>query len=188
MHLGGDVMNKITKHNFSSEKIKLSFKTIISGAVFIILLALEIWLHTDNKTNFFIIFGVILFIILAVSIFEIVLKYKTKHLSSPYYIVEDIFIHVREKEEIHIKTRNRIFYTIKFSKHGEYVYYTSVRWKNHEKDDADYSSIFFSTPGDEFYLVISKRDGKICRCYNKKYFSLYEDDFEYIDRKYYPKK
>ena len=181
-------MNKITKHNFLSEKTKLNFKTIISGVVFIILLALEIWLHTDNKTNFFIIFGVILFIILAVSIFDIVLKYKTKHLPSPYYIVEDIFIHVREKEEIHIKTRNRIFYTIKFSKHGAYVYYTSVRWKNHEKDDADYSSIFFSTPGDEFYLVISKRDGKICRCYNKKYFSLCEDDFEYIDGKYYVKK
>ena len=45
-------MNKITKHNFSSEKTKLNFKTIISGAVFIILLALEIWVHTDNKTAF----------------------------------------------------------------------------------------------------------------------------------------
>ena len=136
-------MNKITKHNFLSEKTKLNFKTIIFGVVFIILLAFKIWLHTDNKTPFFVFFSIILFIMISVSILEIISKHKTKHLPSPYYIVEDIFIHVREKEEIHIKHANRIYYTIKFSKHGEYVYYTSVRWKNSEKDDADYSSIFF---------------------------------------------
>ncbi|MBQ8203816.1 MAG: hypothetical protein IJZ75_06005 [Clostridia bacterium] len=181
-------MNRITKHNFLSEKTKLNFKTIISGAAFIILLALEIWLHTDNKITFFIIFGVILFIILAVSILDIVLKYKTKHLPSPYYIVEDTFIHVREKEEIHVKHANRIYYTVKFSKRGEYVYYASARWKNREKDDADYSCIFFSKSGDEFYLVISEHNGKICRCYNKKYFVLCEEDFVFIDGKYYPKK
>ena len=181
-------MNKITKHNFLSEKTKLNFKTIISVVAFIILLALEIWLHTDNKTAFFVIFSIILFIIISVSILDIILKHKTKHLPSPYYIVEDKFIHVREKVEIHIKHSNRVYYTIKFSKHGEYVYYTSVRWKNSEKDDADYSSIFFSNPGDKFYLVISKKDGKISKCYNQKYYSICKEDFDYIDGKYYPKK
>lgn len=123
-----------------------------------------------------------------VCILEMILKRKTQHLPSPYYIVEDVFIHVFEKEYISLKHANRVLYTLKFSKSGEYTYWASKKWKNQEKDDENYSAIFFSNPGDKFYLVIAKRDGKICRCYNKTYFSLYEDDFDYIDGKYYPKK
>ena len=115
-------MNKITKYNFLSEKTKLNFKTIISAVAFIILLALEIWLHTDNKTAFFVIFSIILFIIISVSILDIILKHKTKHLPSPYYIVEDKFIQVREKVETHIKHSNRVYYTIKFSKNKYYIF------------------------------------------------------------------
>ncbi len=91
-------MKKITKHNFLNEKTELNFKTIVSGVLFIVLLAFDIWLDTYNKTAFFIIFSIILFIILSVSILGIIVEHKTRHLPTPYYIVEDIFIHVREKK------------------------------------------------------------------------------------------
>lgn len=181
-------MKKITKDNFNQEKIEFNLKTVIGTCIVCVLIVFEMWLKIDDKILFFVITFIFIFIILVVCILEMILKRKTQHLPSPYYIVEDVFIHVFEKEYISLKHANRLLYTLKFSKSGEYTYWASKRWKNQEKDDENYSAIFFSNPGDKFYLVIAKRDGKICRCYNKKYFSLYEDDFDYIDGKYYPKK
>lgn len=181
-------MKKITKQNLLGEKAELNFKTIVEAIFFVICMGFVFWLRIDNKVIFFIVFAVFLFIMLSICILDIIITRKTKHLPSPYYIVEDVFIHVFEKERVSIKHANTILYTLKFSKSGEYTYWALKRWKNKEKDDEKYSAIFFSNPGDKFYLVVSKSDGKIFNCYNQKYYSLCEEDFDYIDGKYYPKK
>lgn len=69
--------------------------------------------------------------------------------------------------------------------------------KEPEETDADYSAVFFSEPGDKFYLLMSKnpkslsensKKDMIIKAFNAKYYKLVEEDFEYKDGKYYPQK
>ena len=79
--------------------------------------------------------------------------------------------------------------TLKFSRNGTYD--VNIFEKSEpEKPSCDYSAVNFSKPGDKFYLMISKRGENKCivKAFNSKYFKLVEEDFEYVDGKYYPKK
>lgn len=109
-----------------------------------------------------------------------------------FYIVEDVFINVHE---INVFTNrfnrytNHYDYQIKFSRNGIHNIKLFSK-KEPEEIEEDYSAVFFSKPGDKFYLMIKpgEKEDIILKCYNAKYYSIYEDDFDYIDGKYYPKK
>ncbi|MBQ7034129.1 MAG: hypothetical protein IJN34_00150, partial [Clostridia bacterium] len=113
-----------------------------------------------------------------------------------YYIVEDVFLSVQEKKAV-VNTIYAIGrhmpkhydYDIKFSHNGTHRI-KLLSTKEPEKLEANYFAVFFSKPGDKFYLMISKRGENECivKAFNSRYFKLVEEDFECIDGKYYPKK
>lgn len=111
-----------------------------------------------------------------------------------FYLVEDTFVSARETRvftDLFQTIRwcqRRWHYTIKFSRHGTYeVMFFSK--KEPEKTDPDYSAVFFSKPGDRFYLLMSqnKKEEKIIQSFNAKYYKLAEEEFDYVEGNYYPK-
>ena len=75
-------------------------------------------------------------------------------------------------------------YQIKFSRSG--IHNVLFFSKAEPEDiDADYSAVFFSNLGDKFYLLMSKsnKEELIIKAFNAKYYTLAEDDFDYIDGK-----
>lgn len=148
-------------------------------------------------------------------IFTLILYYllrkKFNHATNDnsYYIVEDVFINVQEKNTftnrsiafnygglIGYRHLRKYDFEIKFSRNG--MYQIILFSKNEPKEiDADYSAVFFSELGDKFYLLMSKnpkslsensKKDMIIKAFNAKYYKLVEEDFEYKDGKYYPKK
>ncbi len=111
-----------------------------------------------------------------------------------FYIIEDVFLNAQEINVLAnriraVRCRIRYNYKIKFSQNGTHkVMFFSK--KEPTEIDADYSAVFFSSPGDKFYLLMSKdkEEELIVKAFNAKYYKLAEEDFDYIDGKYYSKK
>ena len=185
-------MEKITKEmciNQTNDKWKSMFIYII---IIEILGTLRIWLKSDSI--WWLVFCVVTFGALTVIAyyafrkkFHIVIK------NNDFYIVEDVFINVHEINAISNRFNRRYTpkydYEIKFSLNGIHQILILTK-KEPKKLDSDYSAVFFSNPGDKFYLLMSKgkEEERIIKAFNSKYYKLVEDDFDYIDGKYYPKK
>ena len=111
-----------------------------------------------------------------------------------FYIIEDVFLNAQESNVLQNRINAfsygmRYNYKIKFSQNGthEAMFFSK---KEPKEIDADYSAVFFSQPGDKFYLLMSSVQNKqsIIKVFNAKYYELDENDFDYKDGKYYPKK
>lgn len=184
-------MKKITKEmciNQTNDK----WKSIFVYMVIIEILALfGIGLKSDSI--WWLIFCIITFGALTVfAYYALRKKFHVVTENNDFYIVEDVFINAHEIYAISNRLNRHIHhydYEIKFSRSG--IYSIIILTKKEPKEiDADYSAVFFSKPGDKFYLLMSKGKGEelIIKAFNAKYYKLVENDFEYIDGKYYPKK
>ena len=152
------------------------------------LLSYPVWL---------IVFYIVIFgTVIVIAFFVLRKRFNAVTENKDFYIVEDTLINV---SEINVATnRLRRFtrfhyrqydYEIEFSCNGKHnVLFFS---KEEPKDiDADYSAVFFSQPGDKFYLLMSKdkEEKFIVKAFNAKCYKLVENDFDYIDGRYYPRK
>ena len=188
-------MEKITKEmciNPKNNKWKWPF-------VYIIMLAVlgTIRIYVDTNSVWWLIFGIATFGALIIIVFLSLRKrFNVITKNNDLYIAEDVFINSNEINAVTNKlrafTRHNIMqfeYQIKFSRNGIHnvMFFTKVE---PEYIDADYSAVFFSNPGDKFYLLMAKNNKEelIIKAFNAKYYKLAEEGFDYIDGKYYPKK
>ena len=137
-------------------------------------------------------------------IFTLILYYllrrKFNNATNVYYIVEDVFINVQEKNAfanksfafnyggfIGYRRLRKYDFEIKFSRNGMHQIILFSK-KEPQETGANYSAVFFSKPGDKFYLLMSSNTNNknILKAFNEKYYKLAEEDFDYIDGKYYP--
>ena len=188
-------MKKITKEmciNPKNNKWKWPFKYIIFLSA---LQSIAIYVNFDSV--WLTVFSILVFSTLIVIAFFVLRKrFNTVTKNKDLYVVEDVFINAYEINGVTNKLRRfsrynhtQYDYQIKFSHKGIHnIYFFS---KEEPKDiDADYSAAFFSNPGDKFYLLMSKsnKEELIIKAFNAKFYKLAEEDFDYIDGKYYPKK
>ena len=196
----GEVMEKITKDmcvNVIKNRWKSAFMYII---ILEILCAIKIYL--DSNSIWWLVICVVIFGVLTVVVYYALRKrFNVTSKNAENFIVEDVFINVHEKNAIanrfnRLRYGEQYDYEIKFSRNGIYKIILFSK-KEPEEIDADYSAVFFSNPGDKFYLLISKnpkflvensRKYMIINAFNAKYYKLVEEDFDYIEEKYYPKK
>ena len=132
---------------------------ILATVIMAILLAVRIWDKLGEVWR--LIFYISTFVItISISSYMLYRRIKNVNKNNAVYIVEDVFISVAEKNVFSnrvnsIKYGSRYEYDIKFSCNG--IGHIVLLSKNEPKEiDADYSAVFFSKPGDKFYLLISK--------------------------------
>ena len=112
------------------------------------------------------------------------LRRKFNNATNVYYIVEDVFINVQEKNAfanksfafnygglIGYKRLRKYDFEIKFSRNGMHQIILFSK-KEPQETDANYSAVFFSQPGDKFYLLMSKNNKEelIIKAFNAKYY------------------
>ena len=134
--------------------------------------------------------------LIVIAFFVLRKRFNAVTKNNDLYISEDVFINANEinalTNQLRRFSRHNVMqfeYQIKFSRSG--IHNVLFFSKAEPEDiDADYSAVFFSNPGDKFYLLMSKsnKEELIIKAFNAKYYQLAEDDFDYIDGKYYPKK
>ncbi len=142
----------------------------------------------ESKINAFSIIAVALIISLCVLCTILHKKRQNKLKNNKFHIAEDVFINV-ERVKFFKKPQGKFeICTFKFSKNGTYEVNLYEK-REPEKPSCDYSAVHFSKPGDKVYLLILEEDKKnvILKCFNAKYYKIFEDDFEYKDGKYFPK-
>lgn len=112
-------------------------------------------------------------------------KVKTNN----FYIAEDVFINVNRKKIWNRFMGKGEMCSIKFSRNGKYDVYIFEK-KEPDVPSCDYSAVNYSKAGDKFYLLMlpDKQKNVILKCFNARYYEIVEDDFDYADGKYYPKK
>ena len=154
-------------------------------------------IYVDTNSVWWLIFGIATFGALIIIVFLSLRKrFNLIPKNNDLYIAEDVFINSNEINAVTNKlrafTRHNVMqfeYQIKFSRNGIHnvIFFTKVE---PEYIDADYSAVFFSKPGDKFYLLMSSnaKNQNIVKAFNAKYYKLAEEDFDYVDGKYYPKK
>ena len=192
-------MEKITKDMCISEtnndwrsKFRLGIAIVILGAFTIDVESNGIWW--------------LMAYVIFLGIFTLILYYlmrrKFNNATNVYYIVEDVFINVQEKNAfvnksfafnygglIGYRRLRKYDFEIKFSRNGMHQIILFSK-KEPQETDANYSAVFFSQPGDKFYLLMSSnaKNQNIVKVFNAKYYTLVQEDFDYIDGKYYVKK
>lgn len=188
-------MEKITKEmciNSKNDKWKWPFVYIIMVAILF-----TIRIYVDTNSVLWLVFSILVFGgLIVVAFFVLRKRFNTVTKNNGLYIMEDVFINVNEinavTNKLRVFSRHNIMqyeYQIKFSRNGMHnvIFFTKA-----EPDDidADYSAVFFSKPGDKFYLLMSSnaKSKNILKAFNAKYYEMFELDFDYIDGKYYPKK
>ena len=183
-------MKKITKEmciNQTNDKWK---------SIFIYIIIIEILgifeICSDSDSIWLFVFCVVTFSIMTVIAYHLFRKkFHIVAKNIEFYLVEDVFINVHEINAFSNRFNrytHHYDYKIKFSRNG--IHNVMILSKKEPKEiDADYSAVFFSQPGDKFYLLMSKsKEELIIKAFNSKYYKLVENDFDYIDGRYYPKK
>ncbi len=185
-------MEKITKDICMNQTLtKQEFRLVYIISIIVqILASWFIWWCTDSIVG-------LLCCIAAFGFLDIYLLYdriKRPPEDKEFYLIEDVFLNVREINVLinTIRTVDHAIrhctYIINFSRNGTYKV-GFIGKKEPKEIEADYSAAFFSNPGDKFYLLMSKskEEERIIKAFNAKYYKLAEDDFDYIEGKYYPK-
>lgn len=184
-------MKTITKKQCVAEVGGSFLSTLIIATVMAVVFPFLFWLENRDLV-WTIILAVLLIAILLFGAFTLRKRLKSiqKH---NYYIVEDVFINVQEKYALanrirRIRRGGQYYYEIDFCHNGVHCI-TLFDKKEPEELDADYSAVHFSKSGDKFYLLVlqGEKESAVLKCFNARYYELFEDDFDYIDGKYYPK-
>ncbi len=149
------------------------------------------WIYLTGKygINTVSIVGTVVFIVISIFIFVWQKRRDNKLKNNQFYIVEDVFINITRRKVWTKYTRTYENCTIKFSRNGTYDVNIYER-RESKRPSCDYSAVNFSQAGDKFYLLMipGKEKDIILKCFNAKYYKILEEDFDYIDGKYYPKK
>jgi len=133
--------------------------------------------------------GTVMFIVISIFIFVWQKRRDNKLKNNQFYIAEDVFINLKRRKVWTKYTGKYENCTLKFSRNGTYD--VNIYEKREPKTPScDYSAVNFSKPGDKCYLLMipGKNKNIILKCFNAKYYEMFEPDFDYIDGKYYPKK
>lgn len=180
-------MEKITVYLCSNLLIRVNnFKLIFAN---ILLIFCSIYLFLESGVNTATIVGAIVFIIFGVFIFVWQKKRDTKLKNYQFYIAEDVFINIKRRKIWSKYLGRSENCTLKFSRNGTYDVNIFEK-REPVKPSCDYSAVNFSKPGDKFYLLMipGKKKNIILKCFNAKFYEIFEEDFDYLDGKYYPKK
>ncbi len=149
----------------------------------------QIYLFLKYGVDIMTIVGTIAFVIVSIFIFVWQKRRDNKLKNNQFYVVEDVFINIKRRK-VWTKYYGRYENcTLKFSRNGTYD--VNIYEKREPvKPSCDYSAVNFSKPGDKFYLLMipGKEKNIILKCFNARYYEMFEADFEYKDGKYYPKK
>lgn len=117
---------------------------------------------------------------------------------SSFYLVEDVIADFHKKGSYDAGGSGKN-YVYTFRDYGEYTIhksaYPTIEIPLHKEKDVDHLSIEkmcieSCEKGDIFYLLIVKEKdrAKIIKCFPKYHFDIEQDDFDYIDGKYYCRK
>ncbi len=184
-------MEKITKEMCINQKNGKWMSMFIYIIIIEILGTLRICLKSDSI--WWLVFCIITFGTMTVIVYHLLRKrFHAVAKNKDLYLVEDVFINVHEINAFSNRFNrytHHYDYEIKFSRNGIHNVMILSK-KEPEEIDTDYSAVFFSNPGDKFYLLMSKsnKEELIIKAFNAKYYKLAKEDFDYIDGKYYPKK
>ena len=179
-------MKKITLYVCRELLIKTNNSKLILGIIF--LLFCSIFLFLKHGIDTITVVGLMIFIITGIFIIVWQKRRDNKILNNKFYIAEDVFINIKRRKFYNKGYGRTESCTLKFSRNGTYD--VNIFEKSEpENPSCDYSAVYFSKPGDKFYLLIMQDKDKnvILKCFNAKYYEIFEDDFELIDGKYYPK-
>lgn len=148
------------------------------------------WIYLTGKygINAVSIVGTVMFIVISIFIFVWQKRRDNKLKNNQFYIAEDVFINLKRRKVWTKYTGKYENCTLKFSRNGTYD--VNIYEKREPKTSScDYSAVNFSKPGDKCYLLMipGKNKNIILKCFNAKYYEMFEPDFDYIDGKYYPK-
>ena len=185
-------MYDITLNMVSDMLLKNNKGKKIFATLFLIFASAYTWIKCEYIVMN-IVFTVIL-LLLAVFLFIWQGKRDEKLKNNDFYLVEDVFINVHTTTAVVRGVSGFRWHKyknceIKFSKNGKYS--TNIfETEEGKEQSSDYSAVYFSNPGDKFYLLMIKGKEKdiILKCFNAKYYKISEFDFNLVDGKYIPKK
>ena len=144
-------------------------------------------------------------IVAALALLEIlfIIKVKTKKIENlsweDFYLVEDVIIGCQKKISARASGGSGHNYIYTFRDNGKYTIHKSahptVEIPLHKEKNIDHLSIESlciesREKGDMYYLLIAKEkeQAQIIKCFPKYNFDILQEDFDYIDGKYYCKK
>ena len=182
-------MIKITKKDCTRGIVQNQTLPLLFAITISIIGTIRIGLRSDSI--WWTLFCIVTFSTLTVLVYFFTRKRIRTILKSSFYIVEDVFINAYEQNAILNRLdryTKKYEYAVKFSRNGVQMI-TLLSKKEPKEIEPDYSTVFFSKPGDKVYLLISETADKknIIRCFNMRYYKILAEDFNYIDGKYYPK-
>lgn len=177
-------MKKITAYICKELLISTNNSKLIIASILAIVGAGSL-LQDDVNAVSIVGFIVIVFMIVFVWVWQ---KWRDNRLkNNQFYIAEDTFLSVkRRKAWLYFKRYENC--TLKFTRNGTYSVNIFEKMEP-EKASCDYSAANFSKHGDKFYVLVmqGKRKNKILKCFNARYYEIFEEDFDYKDGKYYPR-
>lgn len=181
------------KHYYKSRIIFLLLASVI------LLVLLCSFLCGSDYSYISVFVCIILLCAYVATLFVYVLKAK-RNLNSintvKLYLVEDTVVKFKKRFRFGNPNGASYSYSYEFSEYGKHritksIYPTfeisSKKEKHISHSTVDNLSIESNEKGDLFYLLICDEAKKktIIKCFYKYYFDVKEDDFEYLDGKYY---
>lgn len=189
-------MKKITKEMciiFIKDHYKSSSIFLVIASIFALV---ALWFFTQN----IVIVSILAVVALAAILFMI---YKTnKKINNlnlkDFYLVEDVVVGFKKRRTHNKAAGSGHNYIYIFRDYGEYTIHKSAHPTTeiplHEEKTIDHLSIEklcteSCEKGDIYYLLIEKKKecAKIIKCFPKYNFDIAQEDFDYIDGKYYCK-
>lgn len=180
-------MKKITRKSCVAEIVCDDFARLMIAIVFGVVASIFSWFRSDDLNSFLNLIAILVIMFLCIAIH--ILKKSKRVFAEEFYIVEDVFIRAKTISNLY---RTRTSYTLKFSRSGEYSLTMPGRGEEPKDPSVDYIATKFSVAGDKFFLVMMPNKGdkadKIIKAFNQRYFTFCEEDFDFIDGRYYCKK
>lgn len=142
--------------------------------------------HIEESSKLLLFIVMILISIIMIFLFILCQRLLIKRIqNNNFFIVEDRLVKIKSYEPKVIKLNPgpvNTFSSLIFQCNGSYKI-SGTKKETYSK--ADYLSTASSEVNDKFYLVLYKE--KIIKCFNKRYYVIDENEFEFDGGKYLPK-
>ena len=189
-------MKRITKE-MCMIYIKDHYKSNLIGSILSVFAVVTVGFFTKNVMVAAIVAA------LAFVIIFFIIKTTTKRIENvnlnDFYLVEDVLVDCQKRISTKASGGSGHNYIYTFRDNGKYTIHKSVHptveIPLHKEKDIDHLSVEklcleSCENGDMYYLLIEKKNErtKIVKCFPKYNFDILQEDFDYIDGKYYCKK
>lgn len=182
-------MYTVTKQSCINEITSTHSAFLVGGFVACLFGTLHVWLAEADW--WWLVFTIVLSVALLLSTLFLTRKQVKRIASGSYYLQQDVLLRVEElyptlnRLTVH-KHGPRYDYELTFSRSGV-LRITLFDKTEPEEFDADYAAVFFSQPGDSFYVVhtVGKKE-RVIKCFPAKYYSVSEKEFRRDGDVYYP--